>query len=47
MNPWWWVPIGLATWCAVAVVVALVIGPFLAGDSPRPPQDSPAERGER
>ena len=29
MNAWWWVPIGLAAWCVVAVVMALCIGPVL------------------
>jgi len=45
VNPWWWVPIGLAAWCAVAVVLALVIGPVLAGDSRRPGRR--AARGRR
>jgi hypothetical protein len=29
LNAWWWVPIGLAAWCVVAVAVALCIGPVL------------------
>ena len=29
MNAWWWVPIGLAVWCLVAVVMALGIGRVL------------------
>ena len=29
MNAWWWVPIGLAAWCLVAVVMALCIGAVL------------------
>ena len=29
MNAWWWVPIGLAAWCLVAVVMALGIGRVL------------------
>ena len=29
MNTWWWVPIGLAAWCLVAVVMALCIGRVL------------------
>jgi hypothetical protein len=29
VNAWWWVPIGLAAWCVVAVVLALCIGPVL------------------
>ena len=29
MDVWWWVPIGLAAWCLVSVVVALCIGPVL------------------
>ena len=29
VNAWWWVPIGLAAWCLVAVVMALGIGRVL------------------
>jgi hypothetical protein len=29
VNAWWWVPIGLAVWCLVAVVMALGIGRVL------------------
>jgi hypothetical protein len=29
VNAWWWVPIGLAAWCVVAVAMALCIGPVL------------------
>lgn len=29
MNPWWWVPIGLAAWFLVAIVASLLIGPVL------------------
>ena len=29
MNAWWWVPIGLAAWCLVGVVMALCIGRVL------------------
>ncbi len=29
MNAWWWVPIGLAAWCLVAVVMALCLGRVL------------------
>jgi hypothetical protein len=29
VNAWWWVPIGLAAWCLVAVVMALCIGRVL------------------
>lgn len=29
MNTWWWVPIGLAAWCLVAVVMVLCIGRVL------------------
>jgi hypothetical protein len=29
VNAWWWVPIGLAAWCLVAIVLALCIGPVL------------------
>jgi hypothetical protein len=29
MDAWWWVPIGLAAWFAVAAAGGLLIGPFL------------------
>ena len=29
MDPWWWVPIGLAAWFLVALAVALWLGPVL------------------
>ena len=29
MNAWWWIPIGLAAWFAVAVAVGLWLGPVL------------------
>ena len=29
MDPWWWVPIGLAAWFLVALAVALCLGPVL------------------
>ena len=29
VNAWWWVPIGLAAWFLVAVVMALCIGAAL------------------
>jgi hypothetical protein len=29
MNTWWWVPIGLGAWLALAVVVGLLLGPVL------------------
>jgi hypothetical protein len=29
VNAWWWVPIGLAAWCLVAVVMALGLGRVL------------------
>jgi hypothetical protein len=29
MNPWWWVPIGLATWLVAGVAAALVAGQVL------------------
>ena len=35
MSAWWWIPIGLAAWFAVAVVTALIVGPVLAGGSPQ------------
>jgi hypothetical protein len=33
VNPWWWVPIGLAAWFLVAVVASLLIGPVLRRSS--------------
>ena len=34
MNPWWWVPIGLAAWFLVAIVgQVLLIGPVLRRSS--------------
>ena len=33
MDPWWWVPIGLATWFVVALAAGLVIGPVLRHSS--------------
>lgn len=33
MNPWWWVPIGLAAWFLVAIAVSLFIGPVLRRSS--------------
>ena len=29
MDPWWWVPIGLAAWFLVALGIGLFIGPIL------------------
>ena len=29
MDPWWWVPIGLAAWLLVAVLVAPCVGAVL------------------
>jgi hypothetical protein len=29
MDAWWWVPIGLVAWFAVAVAVGLWLGPIL------------------
>jgi len=29
VNPWWWVPIGLAAWFLLAIAAALLIGPVL------------------
>ena len=29
MNAWWWIPIGLAAWFLVAIVMALCIGAIL------------------
>jgi hypothetical protein len=44
VSPWLWVAAGLAAWFLAAVAVALVIGPFLAGDSRRPAQDDERTR---
>jgi hypothetical protein len=33
MNPWWWVPIGLVAWFALAVAVGLLLGPVLRRSS--------------
>jgi hypothetical protein len=33
VNPWWWVPVGLAAWFLVAVVAGLLIGPVLRRSS--------------
>ena len=33
MNPWWWVPIGLAAWFLVALLVGLCLGPVLRRSS--------------
>jgi hypothetical protein len=33
VDIWWWVPIGLAAWFLVAVVVAMCIGPVLRRSS--------------
>jgi hypothetical protein len=41
VNPWLWLPIGLAAWAAVAAVVALALGRvFKLGRraAPRPPR---------
>jgi len=29
MDGWWWLPIGLAAWFAVSLLVGLCLGPFL------------------
>jgi hypothetical protein len=29
MDAWWWVPIGLVAWFAVAVAAGLLLGPVL------------------
>lgn len=33
MDPWWWVPIGLAAWFLVALAIALCLGPVLRRSS--------------
>jgi hypothetical protein len=33
MNAWWWVPIGLAAWFGVSLVVGLLLGPVLRRSS--------------
>jgi hypothetical protein len=36
MDPWWWVPIGLAAWFLVALAIALCLGPvFRRSSQPR------------
>jgi hypothetical protein len=51
VNPWWWVPIGLAAWFLVAIVVGLLIGPVLrrssqARESLRPEPEETADEGK-
>ena len=54
MNPWWWVPIGLAAWFLVAIVVALLIGPVLkrsahsarSQDALRPEPEKTSDEGK-
>jgi hypothetical protein len=29
MDAWWWIPVGLIAWLAVAVAVGLLLGPVL------------------
>ena len=29
VNPWWWLPIGLAAWFLIALLVGLCLGPVL------------------
>jgi hypothetical protein len=29
MDAWWWVPIGLAAWFGVSLMVGLLLGPIL------------------
>jgi hypothetical protein len=33
MDPWWWVPIGMAAWFLVALAIALCLGPVLRRSS--------------
>jgi hypothetical protein len=33
VNPWWWVPIGLAAWSLLAIGVAMLVGPVLRHSS--------------
>jgi len=33
VDPWWWVPIGLAAWFLVGLAVALCLGPVLRRSS--------------
>jgi hypothetical protein len=57
VNPWWWVPIGLAAWFLVAIVASLLIGSVLGHSSqvrefssqePEEPSDAgEPPRGER
>jgi len=53
MNPWWWVPIGLAAWFLIALAKALLLGPVLRrsskareqlGDMPEEPDEPPRDQ---
>jgi hypothetical protein len=33
MNPWWWIPIGLAIWLVAGLLLGLLIGPVLRRSS--------------
>lgn len=35
MDAWWWIPVGLVAWFAVAVAAALFLGPVLRNCSRR------------
>ena len=44
MDPWWWVPIGLAAWFLVALAIALCLGPVLRRSSQA--QEAPGQKSE-
>jgi hypothetical protein len=44
MDPWWWVPIGLAVWFVVGLAIALLIGPVLRRSSQA--RESPAQQSK-
>jgi len=51
MNAWWWVPIALTAWFAVAVAVGLWLGPVLrrwsqAREALEAHSEMPADRNE-
>jgi hypothetical protein len=52
MDPWWWVPIGLAAWFLIALAIALLLGPALRrssqarerlGEMPDEPHEPPRD----
>ncbi len=57
MSAWWWVAIGLATWCGLALAAGLLLGPGFRAASrarealdaqigkPPPGRDKPPQDG--